>query len=113
MMMSRVLFPSRLPLLFAIDAKLDIPDGLRYAARPPTGPVPSPVLASHYGASFADGGYSGRANDFGGVEPRHTASGLWEHPSGFGGFSWGDNDPGGSNADSGGSSDGGSGGGGD
>ncbi len=105
--------PSRLPLLFAIDAKLDIPDGLRYAARPPTGPVPSPVLASHYGASFADGGYSGRANDFGGVEPRHTASGLWERPSGFGGFSWGDNDPGGSNADSGGSSDGGSGGGGD
>ena len=98
--------PSRLPLLFAIDAKLDIPDGLRYAARPPSGPVPSPVLASHYGTSFAEGGYSGRAVDFGGVEPRRK-HGMWEHDGDSGGLSWSHSGHGGSNADGAGSSDGG------
>ncbi len=66
--------PSRLPLLFALDAKLAIPDGFHYL--PGTladGHKPKPGLADahHYGTGFCDTSYSGSAADFGGCESHH------------------------------------------
>jgi hypothetical protein len=92
--------PSRLPLLFAIDTKLDMPDGLRYAARPPAGPLASTAQAFHYGTSFSEGGFSGRAEDFAGVEPQRKFSSLWKGRQEADGVAWGDSDHGdGSSAD--------------
>ena len=86
--------PSRLPLLFAIDTKLDMPDGLRYAARPPAGPLASAAQAFHYGTSFSEGGFSGRAEDFAGVEPQRKFSSLWKGRQEADGVAWGDSDHG-------------------
>ena len=92
--------PSRLPLLFAIDTKLDMPDGLRYAARPLAGPLASAAQAFHYGTSFSEGGFSGRAEDFAGVEPQRKFSSLWKGRQEADGVAWGDSDHGdGSSAD--------------
>lgn len=63
--------PSRLPLLFALDAKLGLPDGVSYATHPAAAPTQHAPQAWHYGSSFADGGYSGHAADFGGMERHH------------------------------------------
>lgn len=70
--------PSRLPLLFALDAKLELPGGQHYAPNPTNRPgatrtdkaAADTAPGHHYGSSFSDGGYSGHAEDFGGVEPR-------------------------------------------
>jgi hypothetical protein len=65
--------PSRLPLLFALDAKFAIPAGFSYLAdcrgvrRDGTQPN------AHCGESFSDGSYSGDAKGFGGS--RSTSSG--------------------------------------
>ena len=63
--------PSRLPLLFALDAKLAIPDGFHYLPGTLASgqkPKPGSTDAHHYGTSFCDTSYSGRATDFGGCE---------------------------------------------
>lgn len=63
--------PSRLPLLFALDAKLSIPEGFRYVpgdiASGPKGH--SGTYGTPYsGTSFSDTSYSGGWADFGGCE---------------------------------------------
>jgi len=72
--------PSRLPLLFALDAKLQIPDGFRYTAdcgdiarRSKAGVDPSTGV-TYCGTSFSDGSASGDADGFGG-EASSTAEG--------------------------------------
>jgi hypothetical protein len=64
--------PTRLPLLFALDAKLKIADGFRYlpdcrdiAAKSTAGGDGS---GSYCGTSFADGSASGDADGFGGSD---------------------------------------------
>lgn len=58
--------PSRLPLLFALDAKLAIEGGFHYRAD--CGPPEAAVAAGiHCGESFSDGSYSGDADGFGGA----------------------------------------------
>ena len=65
--------PSRLPLLFALDAKLAIPDGFHYApgtqstAQP--GRYQQATVTQRLGTSFSDSNYAGRFQDFGGCEP--------------------------------------------
>lgn len=69
--------PSRLPLLFALDAKLAIPNGFVYAAdcgsrlqdRSDNGGA-----AVHCGTHFSDGGYSGDAAGLGGSDAGSAAS---------------------------------------
>jgi hypothetical protein len=63
--------PARLPLLFALDAELAIPDGLRYAldcgpalAARPAGDGGTPYCASHIGCG-SGGGDGGCASDSG------------------------------------------------
>ena len=65
--------PTRLPLLFALDAKLGVENGFRYipdcrdiqrrsdAGRDSNG-------TTYCGTSFSDGSFSGDADSFGGVE---------------------------------------------
>lgn len=63
--------PSRLPLLFALDAKLAVPDGFHYLPGTLASghkPKPGHTDAHHYGTSFCDTSYSGSATDFGGCE---------------------------------------------
>lgn len=64
--------PSRLPLLFALDAKLAIPDGFYYAPAAPVGAQPGrdphAAVTLHFGTSFSDSSHSGRFQDFGGSE---------------------------------------------
>jgi hypothetical protein len=62
--------PSRLPLLFALDAKFAIPGGFVYLAdckgvRRDNG---GGGCGAHCGESFSDGSYSGDAGSFGGSE---------------------------------------------
>jgi len=64
--------PSRLPLLFALDAKFAIPGGFSYvpdcsdiARKSDAGGSGGDVYC---GTSFSDGGYSGSADDFGGAD---------------------------------------------
>lgn len=61
--------PTRLPLLFALDAKLGIANGFHYV---PDCSGMEPKTADggtvHCGTSFSDGGYSGDAGDFGGAD---------------------------------------------
>ena len=64
--------PSRLPLLFALDAKFAIPGGFSYVADC-SGPARKRDTSgtgadSHCGTSFSDGSYSGSSGDFGGAE---------------------------------------------
>jgi len=77
--------PSRLPLLFALDAKLNIPDGFIYA----TGVAPAApegrargIEATHFGTSFSDPSYAGHAQDFGGAEPRRSGLSFLDSDSG-------------------------------
>jgi hypothetical protein len=68
--------PSRLPLLFALDAKFAIPGGFAYLAdckgvRRDDGQA-GPV---HCGESFSDGSYSGDAGSFGGSESSGSGGG--------------------------------------
>lgn len=68
--------PSRLPLLFALDAKLNIPDGFIYdtgiATPQPRGKARG-TGATHFGTSFSDPSYAGHAQDFGGADSRRTS----------------------------------------
>jgi hypothetical protein len=67
--------PAYLPLLFAIDHRLRIPDGFHYApnCRLTATQVDSKHSGgcgggAHCGTSFSDGSYSGSSADFGGAE---------------------------------------------
>lgn len=68
--------PSRLPLLFALDAKFAIPGGFAYVAdcrgvrRDGGGGG-----GGHCGESFSDGSYSGDADGFGGSDSSSSSSG--------------------------------------
>ncbi|MCZ8255638.1 MAG: hypothetical protein O9327_08250, partial [Polaromonas sp.] len=69
--------PSRLPLLFALDAKFAIPGGFVYLAdckgvRRDDGGGGG---GAHCGESFSDGSYSGDADGFGGSESSSSGSG--------------------------------------
>ncbi len=66
--------PTRLPLLFALDAKFAIPNGFRYVADCRLMGAPDRTAADgsaggspHCGTDFLDGGYAGSAGDFGGA----------------------------------------------
>jgi len=64
--------PTRLPLLFALDAKLGIPGGLVYSPRPrPPGVVGKSDGGAEitYGEDFADASFSGDADAMGGADP--------------------------------------------
>jgi hypothetical protein len=60
--------PTRLPLLFALDAKLAIANGFAYV--PDCGDVKrvGDSGGTHCGESFSDGSYSGDADGFGGAD---------------------------------------------
>ena len=62
--------PSRLPLLFALDAKFAIPNGFAYVPDCTDRAFFSSANGAdrHCGTSFSDGGYSGSSGDFGGAE---------------------------------------------
>lgn len=71
--------PSRLPLLFALDAKLGIANGFHYvpdcrdiARKSDSG---SGSGGAYCGTSFSDGSYSGDANGFGGVDASSSEAG--------------------------------------
>jgi hypothetical protein len=59
--------PSRLPLLFAIDTKLNIAGGFRYA--PDCGPIRAAAgdgsVVIHCGGDFSDGSFEGGTDGFG------------------------------------------------
>jgi hypothetical protein len=54
----------------------------------------SAAQAFHYGTSFSEGGFSGRAEDFAGVEPQRKFSSLWKGRQEADGVAWGDSDHG-------------------
>ncbi len=60
--------PDRLPLLFALDAALALPDGFRYSLNCLAGSGPNPYCASHIGCSSGcgTGGGSDNGGDAGG-----------------------------------------------
>lgn len=60
--------PSRLPLLFALDAKLAIANGFHYVPDCSGIKRIDDNSATHCGNSFSDGSYSGEAGSFGGAE---------------------------------------------
>ncbi len=63
--------PTRLPLLFALDAKLGIPGGLVYSPRPrPPGAAGKSDGGAEitYGEDFADASFSGDADAMGGAD---------------------------------------------
>jgi hypothetical protein len=71
--------PSRLPLLFALDAKLEIADGFRY--QPDCRDIHRKsdaggdgVGALYCGTSFSDGSFSGDADGFGGCDASSSDS---------------------------------------
>lgn len=79
--------PSRLPLLFALDAKLGIPNGFHYmpdcrdiARKSAAGGDGGAVYC---GTSFSDGSYSGDADGFGGMDS--SSSGAADGGDGGGG----------------------------
>ena len=71
--------PSRLPLLFALDAKLDIPGGFHYAPDCASlGPGSHPHHdggRTYFGTSFSDGSFTGSADDFGGMDSADASAG--------------------------------------
>lgn len=81
--------PSRLPLLFALDAKMAIAGGFTYV------PDCSDILrksaagasdgGTYCGTSFADSGYSGSAGDFGGADHSSSHSSSSDSSDGSGG----------------------------
>ena len=70
--------PSRLPLLFALDAKFAIAGGFSYV--PDCSDIARKSDAggsggdSYFGTSFSDGSYSGSSGDFGGAESSDAGS---------------------------------------
>ena len=63
--------PTRLPLLFALDAKLGIPGGVFYSPRPRPaglGGTTDGGAEITYGADFADASFSGDADAMGGAD---------------------------------------------
>jgi hypothetical protein len=66
--------PAYLPVLFAIDNRLRIPDGFHYVPdcktrlNPKEIDVSASVGMAHCGTSFSDGSYSGSSADLGGAE---------------------------------------------
>jgi hypothetical protein len=78
--------PSRLPLLFALDAKFAIPGGFVYLAdckgvRRDDG---TGQAQAYCGESFSDGSYSGDAGSFGGSESSGSGSSDGDGSSGCG-----------------------------
>jgi hypothetical protein len=79
--------PSRLPLLFALDAKLGIEGGFRYVTdcgglRRRGETALAGAGAVHCGGDFADGGFAGDAASFGGVESSDGDGGPGSDSSG-------------------------------
>ncbi len=61
--------PSRLPLLFALDAKFGVPGGHVYSPRPrPAGGSAGGNGDISYSGDFSDASFSGEAGDMGGVD---------------------------------------------
>jgi hypothetical protein len=83
--------PSRLPLLFAIDAKLQIPDGFRYATdcsglrKPGEGQGDGAII--YCGGDFGSPGVDGSTEGFGDPDAAHASHG---HGGGSGGDGGGD-----------------------
>lgn len=68
--------PTRLPLLFALDAKLGIENGFHYTADCQAIQRQSDAGGTTYcGTSFSDGSYSGDADGFGGMDSSGDSSG--------------------------------------
>lgn len=69
--------PSRLPLLFALDAKLAIPNGFHYlpnCSQPQRDDGTGGSAGAYCGESFSDGSYSGDADGFGGSDSNSSNS---------------------------------------
>lgn len=69
--------PSRLPLLFALDAKLAIPNGFHYlpdCSQPQRDDGTGGSAGAYCGESFSDGSYSGDADGFGGSDSSSSNS---------------------------------------
>lgn len=80
--------PTRLPLLFALDAKLAIPNGFVYAADCGNRLHPLHDNSSgttHCGTSFSDGSHSGDASGFGGSDSTGSSDGGSSNGGGDGG----------------------------
>ena len=81
--------PTRLPLLFALDAKLAIANGFHYL--PDCGDIAKRNDAggdgsgSYCGTHFSDGSYSGSADDFGGADSTSGSSDGSDSGGGDGG----------------------------
>ena len=106
--------PSRLPLLFALDAKLAIPDGFHYAPSPPNSAQPShhrPAGMPYFGTDFSDSNFTGSFQDFGGAEPSRRKTSRSDNNHGDGGDGYDGSDDGGGGSGDGGGGDGGGGGG--
>jgi hypothetical protein len=67
--------PSRLPLLFALDAKFAIPGGFAYLADCGGVRRDGTQAQAYCGESFSDGSYSGDADGFGGSESSSGSDG--------------------------------------
>jgi hypothetical protein len=80
--------PSRLPLLFALDAKLAIANGFHYlpdCGKPQRDDAAGGSGGVYCGESFSDGSYSGDAEGFGGSESRSSSRGGGSRDGGGGG----------------------------
>lgn len=67
--------PSRLPLLFALDAKLAIANGFHYLPDCGKTALGGAQGGAYCGESFSDGSYSGDAGGFGGAESSSSGEG--------------------------------------
>ena len=67
--------PSRLPLLFALDAKLAIANGFHYLPDCGKAALSGAQGGAYCGESFSDGSYSGDAGGFGGAESSSSGEG--------------------------------------
>lgn len=81
--------PSRLPLLFALDAKLHIANGFVYAADCSLAREASGTAGGngsvHCGTSFSDGSFSGDADSMGGVDSSDGSGDSGDGGGGCGG----------------------------
>jgi len=80
--------PTRLPLLFALDAKLRIANGFVYAADCRLMLAAGAAAANgnvHCGTSFADGSFSGDADSMGGVDSSDGSGDSGDGGGGCGG----------------------------
>lgn len=76
--------PSRLPLLFALDAKLNIPDGFRYAAdcTVPRLTGSTRAVAIHCGTDFSNASFDGGTSGFGDYSSSHSSDHSGGHDGG-------------------------------